>query len=367
MPVKTRRISAALVIAVPLMVCSHANTEEPAGAPNAQMNSAPLEYPIPEADLSNILDAAIETQRVLDRLSALCRLEYFENIARLSEKELAAHPNLSFNNGNVSATMQWWRDGDLERLDAHYDVPKKFMLQEYEDQITIKDSERQIIFICRTHQAAIVSPGPLRGRSPADWLLPGSRRGLKAFLDDERVQIQGFMSDADIVRVQISLWEKTIVNLYLSPNLDYAVTSWTSGDGRAYGMISYERDSVAARVVPRRAMFEVTGEDGTLIRRRTLTVESIVLGSPDSESFEFQMPPGSGVVDNRTELHGGKLKGYEVSESGELVEVALHSLATPSPATSGGLGLGAIGIGAVALAICLRIASAWMVQTRKRP
>ncbi|MBK8267906.1 MAG: hypothetical protein IPK83_06210 [Planctomycetes bacterium] len=121
--------------------------------------------PLSQEELSSILDKAIATQQQFDSLSAVFRASYYENIERMSPESLKLFPNLVYNNGNMTGTLYWWRDGALERLDSKFDIPKKFMQQQYEDHIAFKDSEKQISYLCRTHQGAILGPGSLHAQS----------------------------------------------------------------------------------------------------------------------------------------------------------------------------------------------------------
>ncbi|MBX3394679.1 MAG: hypothetical protein KF841_04885 [Phycisphaerae bacterium] len=335
--------------------------------PNAQN---PEVMAIAADELEAILDQATATQSQFDALSAEFSLTFHENLERFSMESIQSVPHLAYNNGHMTGTMRWWRDGQRERLDAAFDIPEELMRHEYEDFVIVKDAERQIDFLCRTRQAAILRPGLLRSKSPADWLIPGSKKGLGTFRGDDRFQIRGFWdgNDGDCL-IRIAADGISVINMTLSAAFDFSITNWRSGDNRASGSIYYGRDA-AGRVVPRLAEIELRDNNGSLIRRSELRTESFVYGVPSPEAMQFQFPPNSLVLDNRTELHGGRQIAFEADSAGQLHEVPAYAMSQPSTPPPGrqkpGMAATYIGVFIVAVVLGFRACSVWVAQRGRR-
>jgi hypothetical protein len=264
--------------------------------------------------------------------------------------------NLTYNGGIAEGTMQWWRDGDRQRLEIVFDVPENFKRHAYEDVVVVNDDVMQVHEVRRTGQVALTSPGDLAAMTPVDWLLAGSRLVLAQLADRGPLEAFECPDGRYFVRAGDPLIEYRI-----DPKLEYAVTAWAYGDGSSDGTIDYDI-TTGGVVVPTGAIVRLRAPGGAdYARTSALEVVDITFDPPDPQNLRFIFKEGMLVADNRPAHEGrGPVQLFRVGEGGLFEEVPSETRPdqTLSALTGRTLALGTIVTVAVLLSLIARIRSA---------
>lgn len=321
---------------------------------------------LPEAEFAGILDKIISTQRSLVQVNAVFRITLQENLQLINSSYIQAHPELTINDGLVNGSIRWQRDGVRELVETTYDLPKDVLRHNYDDQVLFDDSEKQIGYYPRTHQAAIVRSGGFNLRTPMFWLNPGGAGGFSRFREKGDYELRGFEEPQGTVLIQVFRQSANVFSARCDRELDYAVTqSWTN-QGHTRWNIDYSRGN-DGQLLPKRAEFRVQEGDGALVRHWVLEVQSLLRQSP-LEGVTFSMPPGTIVADNRRELYGGEVQAFEVDAHGQLQPVEAipytsDAIASSVPRRQFGIGL--IGVAGISIALGYRFYSARKIRTNR--
>jgi len=353
---KTHSLIAATLVSLILCVSARSSSaDEPDQTPDNL--SKKTQHPtIAEDELFVILKKAAVTQHLLHQITAVFRVTYEIDVNQLPEAIKHTKPNLTYNDGHVTGTLSWLRNGVNRRLERRFDIPKKYMMHEYENFVFVDDGEKQVHFVPRTNQIAIVSSGEISSMTPTDWLQPGFRQDFGELIEDPEVAMKGYSVPDGRVRVrikkQMGFNQKKTINAWLSPDFDYAVVEWRCDDWESITNIEYRRDD-HNNVLPVKAVWKLSSPDQTREAKiMTLETESIALGPPDPSKLTFQFKPGMIFADNRYPFGNSRVKTFRVGPDGTIEEIN-------PPAKQHGMaqmiGLGAIAIIGLVLAIVTRV------------
>lgn len=343
-----------LLVSLSANICSANEPDQPAAKPSLKNQNQTM-----AADaLGVILEQATATQRLLRQVSAVFRVTHEVDVNQLPEVFKHTKPNLTYNNGRVTGTLRWLRNGVNRRLERRFDIPEKYMMHEYENFIFVDDGEKQVHAVLRTNQIAIVSSGEISSMVPTDWLQPGFRQDFGELRNDQDIVFEGFTTQDDRVLIRINKPmgpDQTVtVDAWLSPELDYAVVEWRCNLKGSVATINYERDE-DNHVIPVKAVMTIHHSGQTRdARRMTLETESITLGPPDPDELAFQLQPGMVFADNRYAIGGSHAKVFRVGPDGAFEEIGIVAPSANPPSKARTIGLGVTGVLGVVFALALR-------------
>lgn len=299
----------------------------------------------------DILTRVLAQQAHLEQVSATFDVTVEFDAAQIQkEKPCWAAPILyRLPEPTVRGTIDWYRDAtsNKERIDIQFDVPAELAMDYFMDRILVDDGERQIEGDLSSRQLLVTWSRPLATWPvPSDFLYPCGRSNLEAVAASwSSIDVTRGASGDFIVRFSPKSNPQTTVEAVVSPEWDYAVTSWRSGkSSRSTVSLDYARDEEGT-VIPLRATFErtVSPESDLVAMRWTLEATRFDVGRPDQSVFRFPFVDGMVGADYSESKSNKEPRLFHATAAGEFVEVPRTALLTRP--TGAGQTYGTIGAG----------------------
>ncbi|MBW7904606.1 MAG: hypothetical protein LC135_08320 [Phycisphaerae bacterium] len=227
----------------------------------------------------------------------------------------------------VRGAIDWHRDAasNKERVDIRFDVPPESAMDYFMDRILVDDGQRQVEGYLSSRQLLVTWSRPLATWPvPSDFLYPCGRANLETVADDWSA-IDVFRRDTGdfVIRFSPRSNPQTLIEAVVSPEWDYAITSWRAGQSaRPAVRLDYVRDR-SGTVVPLRARFERTAspQSDLVVMRWTLEATRFDVGRPDDRVFRFPFVDGMVGADYSRSKSPTEPELFHTTAAGEFVAV----------------------------------------------
>jgi hypothetical protein len=284
----------------------------------------------------DVLNKILAQQALLEQVSAS-----FDVTVEISTAEVQAHkpcwaaPILyRLADSTVRGAIEWHRDakGNKERVDIQFDLPPESAMDYFMDRVLVDDGRRQIEGYLSSRQLLVTWSRPLATWPvPSDFLYPCGRANLEAVAENwSAIDVFRQESGDFVIRFRPKSNPQTVTEAVVSPEWDYAITSWRTGrSSRPAVVLDYARDTNGT-VVPLRARFERTAspDSDLVLMRWTLEATRFDLGRPDDHLFRFPFVDGMIGADYSKSGSATEPQLFHTTAAGEFVAIPRTALLT---------------------------------------